>query len=319
MIKKRENMSFSRRVSWVIVMGRVVRYAFQNMWRNFGLAVITITILTLALVSVNALYGLRALAGAAITAVERQVDVSVFFSPRATAEQIEQVKSYIYEVAPISNSDYVSPEQALDAFRERHAGDDDIVRSLDVLEENPLGAILIVRTKDTADYKKILTALSADEFSGVIQKRSFEDRGKIVENVQLLTSRLERFSLGLAVLFACIAVLIIFNAIRIAIYTQREEITIKKLVGATNGFIRAPFLIEAFLYVAISLGATAALVSVAVRVVDPYLGPLFVGGGFSLYETFFGEWLVIFGSQFAVVLGVAWMTAAIAMRKYLRK
>jgi len=317
--KKQGSMSFNHRVSFCIVCARVVKYAFQNLWRNAGIAFITITILTLALVSVNALFGLRALTTAAIAAVEHQVDVSIFFNPRATPEQIEKIKNYVYQVAAVTKSDYISPEQSLAAFRERHSTDPDIIKSLDVLDNNPLGAILVVRTKDTADYKKILTALAADEFKTVIQKRSFEDRGRIVENVQLLTSRLERFSAGLALLFALIAILIIFNAIRVAIYTQRDEISIKKLVGATNGFIRAPFLIEAFVYVALSLSTTALLIALAARVIDPYLGPLIASGGFSLYNTFFHAWYLIFGLQFALVLTVAWLTAALAMRQYLRR
>lgn len=311
-------MSFSHRVSILIVFGRVIKYALQNIARNIGLAFITVTILTLALVSVNTLIGLRGLTGAAIKAVEQQVDVSIFFTPSATDAQIEQVKNYVYEVAAVSKSDYISPDQALAAFRDRHSTDTDIIKSLDVLEENPLGAILVVRTKDTMDYKKILTALSADNFKSIIQKRSFEDRGKIVENVQLLTSRLERFSIGLATLFALIAILIIFNAIRVAIYTQREEISIKKLVGATNGFIRAPFLIEAFIYVALSIVATAIIIGFMARVLDPYLGPLFAQDGFSLYNVFFGQGVEMFAVEFLIVLLLAWITAAFAMRKYLR-
>lgn len=317
-IKKQESMLFSRKVSFFIVFARAIKYALQNIVRNLGMAFITVTILTLALVSVNTLLGLRGLTAAAIKAVEQQVDVSVFFTPSATDAQIEQVKNYIYEVAAVSKSDYISPAQALAAFRERHSTDTDIVKSLDVLETNPLGAILIVRTKDTADYKKILTALASDNFKSIIQKRSFEDRGKIVENVELLTSRLAQFSLGLALLFACIAILIIFNAIRVAIYTQREEISIKKLVGATNGFIRAPFLIEATIYVALAIGATAFIIAFMTRVIDPFLGPLFAQDGFSLYNIFFKDGALVFAVEFAIVLLVAWITATLAMRKYLR-
>jgi len=311
-------MSFKHQVSFFIVVGRAIKYAFQNVARNLGMTIITITILTLALVSVNVLIGLRGLTKAAIVAVEQQVDVSIFFTASATEAQIEQVKNYVYEVAAVSKSDYISPEQALEAFRARHDADADIVKSLDVLEENPLGAILVVRTKDTADYKKILTALASDNFKTIIQKRSFEDRGRIVENVQMLTNRLAQFSLGLAILFACIAVLIIFNAIRVAIYTQRDEISIKKLVGATNGFIRAPFLIEAMLYVAVAIGATAGLIASLARVIDPLLGPLFIQGGFSLHSLFFGKGALMFAVEFFIVLLIAWLTATLAMRKYLR-
>ncbi len=311
-------MSFEHRVSFFIVCARACKYASQNIVRNFGMTFITITILTLALISVNTLLGLRGLTGAAVKAVERQVDVSIFFTPRATETQIEQVKNYVYEVASVTKTDYISPTQALATFRERHATDADIVKSLDVLEENPLGAILVVRTKDAEGYKKILTALSSDNFKTIIQKRSFEDRGKIVENVQLLTSRLEQFSLGLAILFALIAIMIIFNAIRVAIYTQREEISIKKLVGATNGFIRAPFLIEAAIYVAVAIGVTAFVIAAMTKLIDPFLGPLFAQDGFSLYGLFFDRAGFVFLVEFVIVLFIAWVTATIAMGKYLR-
>ena len=311
-------MSFEHRVSFFIVCARACKYASQNIVRNFGMTFITITILTLALISVNTLLGLRGLTGAAVKAVERQVDVSIFFTPRATETQIEQVKNYVYEVASVTKTDYISPTQALATFRERHATDADIVKSLDVLEENPLGAILVVRTKDAEGYKKILTALSSDNFKTIIQKRSFEDRGKIVENVQLLTSRLEQFSLGLAILFALIAIMIIFNAIRVAIYTQREEISIKKLVGATNGFIRAPFLIEAAIYVAVAIGVTAFVIAAMTKLIDPFLGPLFAQDGFSLYGLFFDRGGFVFLVEFVIVLFIAWVTATIAMGKYLR-
>jgi cell division transport system permease protein len=316
--KKQENMSFEHRVSFFIVCARACKYAVQNIVRNFGMTFITITILALALISVNTLVGLRGLTGAAVKAVEQQVDVSIFFTPSASEAQIEQVKNYVYEVAAVTKTDYISPSQALTMFRERHATDADIVKSLDVLEENPLGAILVVRTKDTADYKKILTALASDNFKTIIQKRSFEDRGKIVENVQLLTSRLEQFSLGLAILFALIAVMIIFNAIRVAIYTQREEISIKKLVGATNGFIRAPFLIEAAIYVAVAIGLTAAVIAGMTKMIDPFLGPLFAQDGFSLYGLFFSQHGLLFFVEFGIVLAIAWITATFAMSKYLR-
>ncbi|MCX6781104.1 MAG: permease-like cell division protein FtsX [Candidatus Magasanikbacteria bacterium] len=313
-------MSFKNRgrISFLTVWGRAGKYALQNLARNIGMVFITITIVTLALVSVNALLGLRALTNAAVTAVEHQVDVSIFFTTAATPDQIQKVKDYVYQVASVSNSDYVSPDQALATFKERHSDDPDIIKSLGVLDSNPLGAILVIHAKEATDYQKILTALSADEFKTIIQKRSFEDRSKIVRNVELFTSRAQLISFGLACLFALIAILIIFNAIRVAIYTQREEIAIKKLVGATNAFIRAPFFIEVFVYVTAAFAATAGLIGALSRALDPYLGPIFTGNGFSLYEYYFGSWISTFGLQYVVVLLLAWLTAMLAMRKHLR-
>lgn len=309
----------SSKVSFFTVFGRVTRYALQNMWRNFGLALITVSILVLALISVNALIAVHALTGAAIKAVEKQVDISVFFTPGAKVEQIDAVKEYVGKFSEVQKLDYIDADQALADFRSRHVDNPEITKSLDVLDTNPLGSILIIRTKDTSGYRHILDSLAAQEqYAPFIQKRSFENRAKIVDRVQLVTSRIATFSLVLAALFALIAVLIVFNTVRVAIYTQREEISIKKLVGATNGFVRAPFFIEGFIYVALSVGITAGLIIASARVVDPFLGPLFTDGGFSMRELFFAQWYNSFGFEFVALLMLTWITSIIAMRKYLR-
>ncbi len=311
--------SNSSRVSIGTVLGRVTIYALQNMWRNIGIAIITISILVLALISVNTLFAVRALTGAAIAAVNKQVDISIFFTPGTTTEQINAVKKYMQQFPEVATMDFIDANDALAAFRTRHADNIEITKSLDVLETNPLGSILIIRTHDPKDYRYVLGSLAAQtSYTSFIQKRSFEDRVKIVDRVQLITSRVADFALALASLFALIAVLIVFNAVRVAIYTQREEIGIKKLVGATNGFIRAPFFVEGFFYCAISLSIVACCMYFTARMVDPFLGPLFTDGGFSLHELFFAHWWRVFGVEFLILLFITCGTTALAMRKYLR-
>ncbi len=314
-------MSFNNhRASFFIVVGRVFRYAFQNILRNFGLAIITISILVLSLISVNTLLAVKSLTAAAVHAIEKQVDISVFFVPEATEKQVDEVRAYMAQFNSVTTVDVISREDALAAFKARHADNPEILKSLAVLETNPLGAIVVVHTKDAKDYKVILDSFEKQtQFNSIVQRRSFEDRGKIVERVEFLTARAQDGALGLAALFALIAVLIVFNAIRVAIYTQREEISIKKLVGATNGFIRAPFFIEGFVYVSVSVGIVAGIMHIATRYIDPFLGPLFSGGGFSLHATFFQNSGQLFGIELVALLAITWMTSVIAMRKYLQK
>jgi cell division transport system permease protein len=122
---------------------------------------------------------------------------------------------------------------------------------------------------------------------------------------------------ALSAFFALISFIIIFNTIRVAIYTQRIEISIKKLVGATNWFIRGPYLVVALVFSIISTGLSALTVVYAVRAVDPHIGLMFQNQGF-LTEYLFSHIILLFGVQFAAVLFLTIVSSLFAMRKHLR-
>ncbi len=306
------------RANFLIVWGRIIAHAGQNMWRNASLALVTITILVLSLISVNALLAVRAATTAAVTAVNKQVDLSLFFEPAAPEKTITDIVAYLQAVPNVTSVEYTNPDQALAAFRARHANNDEILKSLDVLGENPLGALVVVHAGSAGDYPAIISLVQAQPWNTLIQQRSFEDKTQIASRVELLTSRARTGSIVLAILFSLIAIMIIFNTVRVAIYTQRDEIAIKKLVGATNGFIRAPFFVEGFVYVVIACAVVIGLLAATARVVDPFLGPLFSDGGFSLHTLFFAAPYELLVAETIIVLLLTWITSAFAMRRYLR-
>jgi cell division transport system permease protein len=101
---------------------------------------------------------------------------------------------------------------------------------------------------------------------------------------------------GLTILFAIIAFLIIFNTIRVAIHTHSMEISIKRLVGANNWFIRGPYIVEAFLFTALSVAITVGAVLFALRWIDPYLTVIFANG-FNLTSYYTLNLVPIFGAE----------------------
>lgn len=301
-----------------VVCGRIVRHALHGIARNIGISIITITIMVLALVSVNALLAVRALTTAAVAAIGEQVDLTFYFTRSATQEQIDGVKLYVTKFPEVASLELVDRARALELFRARHASNPAVLKSLELLPDNPFGAYLVVRARDTGKYDRIVRSIEAQPWQSFIQRRSFADRARVIERINGVTARTQQFSLWLSALFIGIAVLIIFNAVRMAIYTQREEISIKKLVGATNGFIRAPFFIEGTLYVLLAFTVVIALVYSAARYIDPLLGTLFVHNGFTLQRYFFSPWYTLLTGELCAALVITWMTAAFAMRRYLR-
>lgn len=296
---------------------RIIKFALQDIARNLGLSSMTVLILILMLLSVNTLIIINVLTGEAIKSIKEQIDVSIFFQPESTAKQIEEVKKYVSAFPEVREMIYFTPEQVLSQFREQHKDNAEVLASLDELGDNPLGATLIVKTREPRDYEKIVKALAVPEYENIIEAKTFGDTEKAIARIQAVTSQVEKFTAGISVLFAFIAFLIIFNTIRVAIYTQRVEITIKKLVGASNWFVRGPYLIEALVFTCASVLLSAGMVYLGLRMLDPYIAVIFGRAGV-LTNYYFSHTILLLSAQFCGVLLLTVLSSLLAMRRHLR-
>ena len=296
---------------------RVIKFAFQDMARNFGLSFMTVLILILMLLSINTLVVINVLTGEAVRLIKDQIDVSVYFSYDATDKEIQEIKSYTQSFPEVVNIDYFTREQVLEQFKTQHVDDKDVLAALNELNENPLGATMVIRTREPKDYAKIISALNVPEYENIIEAKSFGDTEKAIGRVHTITTNVEHFGYALSALFAVIALLIIFNTIRVAIYTQRIEIGIKKLVGATNWFVRGPYLVESLFFTCLSVAVTAAVVYFALRFLEPYVMVVFQKTGI-LTNYYLSHKMQLTGLQFIAVLFLTIFSSLLAMRRYLR-
>ena len=296
---------------------RVLHFAFQDIIRNISLSFMTVIILVLMLLAINTLVVVRAVTEHVVVQVKEQIDVSVYFSHNVEEEQMEEIKKYISAFPEVVNTTFLDKEAVLAQFKETHKDNSNILNSLNELEENPLGATLIIQTREPSDYQKIITALSIPEYKDIIESKTFGDTQKAIERISLITTQIEKAVLILSVLFAIISFFVIFNTIRVAIYTQRMEIGIKKLVGATDWFVRGPYIIESIIFSGISMIIAGVIVYAVLQFLDPYLGIVLSSEGF-LTKYFQNNILLIVGIEFGVVLLLTIITSGLAMRKYLR-
>ncbi len=297
---------------------RVIKFGFQNFFRNFWLSAATVSVLTLMIISVNALIIMNVLGTIAVDAVESKVDVSAHFRADVDDGRVQTVKVALLGMQEVRDVKHVSPEENLLQFKQMNGPDSDLVKTLEEIDENPFGATLIIRARDVSDYPAVLTALSQPLFTNLIEENDFADYEAMVGRLSAITSKVEMIMLAISAAFGLIALLIIMNAIRVSIYTHKEEISIMRLVGASNWFIRGPFYIEALLWTVISVVLTMAALYPLLVVLQPFLQQFFGMESIDLVAFYSVNFLQVVGLQFLGVALMTLLTSKMATARYLR-
>ena len=305
-------------MSFFLSIYRVFKFSLQNFFRNFWLSFITITIFILTLVTVNAILIMNVMADAALKSVEEKVEVSVYFTPEASEDLVKSVQGYLLGLGQVRDVQYITAEDSLMIFKERHVDNPVILSSLDEIDGNPFGHALIISARSPEDFDFILESVETPEFSPFIKETDKTDYQTIIANIKKLDGRVRIGGIVLAGFFTLVAILIIFNTIRVAIYVHRDEIGIMKLVGANDWFIRGPFLLEAVFYGVIATLVIVAILYVSIGALDPWIAVYFGDVNVSLKEYFIENGLVIFGAQLIALSVLSLLTTLFAMRKYLR-
>jgi len=300
---------------------RIIRSGFVSFWRNGVVSVASVLVMTVTLFTLGATIFLGALLHSSLEYLKEKVDVNIYFTTAATEDQIMNLKSALDTLPEVAATTYTSREQALEDFKTRHQNDYTTIQALDELDDNPLGASISVRAKETSQYENIAQYLEDHGMSGgteggIVDSINFYQNKTAIEKLNGIIDGMDKISFVVTIFLVVISVLITFNTVRLAIYTAREEIAIMRLVGADNIFIRGPFIVEGILYGL--FGAFATLV--AMYPVTKWLGDeteRFFGtmNIHIYYMNNFGQILLIIGGA-GIVLGV--VSSFLAVRRYLR-
>lgn len=295
-----------------------IKFALKNFKRNFWLSVATISLVTLALLSINIFVIINFLSDEALGFVQNRIDISLYLKSDAAQDNILSLKAELEKLPEVKEVKLISKEQALASFQALHKDDALLQKSLEELSTNPLGASFSVKANSLKDYQNILDSLDGLANTEIIQERNFNDYHDLISKLQTIAGKTKDVSMIVTAIFAVIAVLVIFNTVRMAIHTQRDEIGVMKLVGATDSFVRYPYVVEIGLYALIALLLTIAVIYSVITVAQPYLVQLFGGYPIDIVAYFNNNFIKIFGIQ---ILALALLTAIsswIAMRKFLK-
>ena len=218
-------------------LGFFLREAFKNMRLNLLMSVTAVTTTAVCVLILGAGMLVSSHVQGIIQQVGQDVTLTAFFPPNVSQEKVDEVRSSVESYPEVRKVTYVSQEEALERFKQTLADEPD---PLEGISSDVLPASLEIQLNDPR---------SSEAVAGKLQNEGFTEgdllyNQKTIENLNQVTGYIVWALRGATVLFFVASVLLIFNTIRLSIFARRKEIEVMKLVGASDNFVRTPFVIE---------------------------------------------------------------------------
>lgn len=300
----------------IILLSRVIKYGLQNFVRNGLLSSATIAIMILTLVLCTGLLLFGAAGRNTIQSLQEKIDISVYFKTSTDDSQILAIKKSLESLDEVKGVEFISRDDALARFREKHKDDPNIIQSLDELGANPLAASLNIKAKDPKSYAGIDSYLKTEAPQDIIDKVNYSENQLVIDRLAKIINTMRNGGLILALVLAAVAFLVAFNTIRLAIYSNKESLEIMRLVGAPNSLIRGPYIIEGIIHGLIAAIITMIIFIPLVYLLNPYIQNLVPD--FNIRSYFWQHFLGLFGIQILIGIALGIISSLIAIRKYLK-
>lgn len=294
---------------------RIIKFSFQDIARNAWLSVATITILLLALFSINTLITVRLISDSAVAAVKEKIDISLYLKSETPESEIKALRAQIANSPRVKNVNYISKEEAIESFRKKYENNASVLAALKELGRNPLSPSLTIAPANFEESNLLINELKMID-NPIIESRDFADNTVILGKINNITKRINEVGLFIIGVFILTSLLVVYNAIRVAIYTHRQEIEIMRLVGASNFFVYMPYVFSAFIYALVSTLIIISVFYPFLTLLQPYLEVFFTGYSVNILSYFVSNFVWIFGAQFLAVLVINVFASLFAVGKY---
>ncbi len=310
---------------------RIIKTGFINFWRNGFLSFASIVILTLSLTSFGAIMFGGAFGRTLIEEVKNKVDINVYFTLNAQESDILDLKKTIEQLPEVDKTEYISKDQALTNFKEKWKDNTSILQGLDEVGYNPLGAVLNIKAKEPSQYAGISRFLESKnslskDGDNIVDKVNYKQNQKVIDRLGRIITFIEKTATIMVIIFVIISIIITFNTIRLVIYNSKDEISVMKLVGASNSYVRGPFVMSGIMY-----GIFSGLLTLVILFLFSYYSDLAIlkiagvqsSTDLGLIMNIFSQYFLSnFGEIFIIIMSSGIILSAIssylAVRRYLK-
>ena len=242
-----------------------LKRAWQGFWRNALMSIAATATMVLMLMLLAGFWILRTGLQAGLDYTESKVEVVADLKDNAKPAEVADVESRLMVLPEVKDVHYVSSDEALARYRQRLAeqGEDDLTQ---YLNDNPLHASLEVKLEDPSIFGNVVEQLRGEE---IVEK--VKEQQKTVDSLLTITNVLSTAGTVILLVIAFIVLFIIVNTIRLAVVARAEEIEIMRLVGASDAFIRWPFVFEGAMVGLLGAAVTLGLLFVAAEPIGNFM------------------------------------------------
>lgn len=300
---------------------RIAKSGLFNFWRNSTVSLASVLVMMVTLMAIGFISFGGAVLDTSLAELRDKIDVNVTFVPSASEQEVLNVKQTLESLPEVLLVTYVSRQEALDAFKERHKNDQSILAALDELGENPLGAVLNVKARNPSQYASVAEFLDGDgalSKSGVtiIDRVNYYENKAAIDRLASIIDSADKLGFALTLVLAAISMLIAFNTIRLTIYMAKDEIAVMRLVGASTTYIQGPFVVVGVIY-----GIVAGLVTLILFLPLTYWFGTATASffeGFNIFEYYVRNILEMAAIVLLSGTLIGALSSLFAIRKYLK-
>lgn len=299
---------------------RILLTGLRNFIRNSWLSIAATAVMVVAIGIILTATVLNVTAKNAISELSKNLKTSIYLIDDTSQTLRDELRAELLTNEYVSTVDFVDKQLAQQRFSETFGDEQGVVEGLEIIGGDTLPESFEVSVTDLGQIKQIETIALQEKYSGIVDEVSLAktDAEKTIERARSAQHFILTAGITTSIIFAAVSVLIIFNTIRMAIFTRSEEIRIMKLIGATPGFIRGPFLVEASMYGIIAgliafTGVYSMIASIGSKVSSQ--------PEFSLTYAYFRDGSTVFFMLFSAIMGgvlVGVISSMFAMERYLR-
>ena len=296
---------------------RILKFAWVDFTRNKASNMAAVFILVIPILLATSLFIFKGVSTSIIDKVQEKIDITAYFKEGAQEEDILIIKGELLKLSSeVKDVQYVSKIQALEDFVKKHRDDPDFMNALEEVGGNPFLASLNIKTEEPLQYEKVASFLISGPYSDFIEKVDYTQKKDTIERIYNITSSVNRFGLVVGAVLFLIAILVVLNTVKLAIDSSADEIKTMKMVGASNWFIRGPFIVQGAL-----CGLSALIISLIISGFCAFFCAakvMVLVPGFNLFSFFISNMgtILLLQFSFGVVLGAA--ASYILVRSYLR-
>jgi len=295
---------------------RITKTGWQNFYRNSWLSAATVSVVVLTLIVLTALILVNVLTQSLLATLQSKVDISVYFNQNTDEQKILEARKELVELNEVKSIEYISQDEALSKFKETHKDNPVLIQSLDELDSNPLQPSLNIKAQYASQYENIVSFLQNSKFKDLINKINYQQNKEAITRLASISRTVEKTGLVAGAILAVLAILVTFNTIRLTMYNRKDEIGVMRLVGASNWYIRGPFLVEGMLYGFMAAMATLIITYPTVRFISPKITRFLPGSDLSYF--FQSNLWSIFLLLAAIGIFLGCISSLIAIRRYLK-